>query len=98
MNAARADQEWLAPSAVECRDVRGEGHDRCGKTIESRKTQRGRVQDLASFRSSCNGGEYGRANFRRVAYGAKHDFRLCMVGNDIRRASARDGSDIESTL
>ena len=37
MNTARADQERLTPSAVECRNIRGEGHDGGGKAVERSK-------------------------------------------------------------
>ncbi len=56
------------------------------------------MQDFARFRASCNGHENGLANFRRVTHGAKHDFRLRVVSNDIRSTAAGDGAYVESTL
>src|SRR5580658_3828446 len=96
MNAPWADQKWLAPRAVECRNVRGERDDGSGKSVKRGETERGRVQHFAGFGAPRSRGKNGLANFRRITHGAEHDFCLRVIGNDVRRTASGDSSNIKS--
>ncbi len=53
VNAAGADQEGLAPRAVEAGNIGGESDDRCRQIEERGKMNCGSKQDFAGFSILC---------------------------------------------
>ena len=95
MNAAGANEEGLPPGTFETWDVRREGHDRCGQTIDLRQLHGWRVEDLARFRPACRRRGHRFPSLGRIADRAKHDFRFGVIGDHVGCAAAIDGADIQ---
>ena len=97
MDTSGADQKGLTPGAVEHRNVGGKGDDGGGETGELTEVNGRMEKDFASFDFVGRGdaGDFG-ANAGRIGDNPKHDFGTRFIGDDIRSATARDGTDIES--
>src|SRR5256714_9874257 len=95
VNAAGSNEEWLSPGTFEAWDVRREGHDRCGQTIDLSQSHGWRVEDFARFRAACRRRGHRFPSLRRISDRAKHDFRFGVIGDHVGCAAAIYGADIQ---
>src|SRR5437868_3192982 len=95
MNGAGPEQERLAPRAAERGDVRRIRHDGSFESVELAKLQSGHADHFAEFGIFSGRLMHGRTRGCAVVYETEKYFSLPVVWDDVRRAPAFDGPDID---
>ncbi len=96
VNGARPDQERLAPGAAEGRDIGGVGHHGGFDAIQRAQPHRGNLEHFAQLRRSLRRPRQWPALVcARIAHQADDDLGAGLIGDDVGRAAAADGSDVQ---
>jgi len=99
VNAARTDQVWLTPSAVEGGNVRGESNDGGGEIGEGIQTHGGIEENFTGFDFvRLSRFRDGKTEFRGFGDEAEHNFGAGFIGDDVGGAASMDRADVESGL
>ena len=94
MNAAGAEQQRLAPGLAEHRDIGGKGDHGRRHAIDILKPHRRNAQNFVQLRAIPDGARERLPDRRGIAHQPHQNFRFGRVGNYVRRAAARNRSDV----
>ncbi len=95
MNGAGSQQERPSPGISERRNIGGEGHHGTFESLEFAQVERGNAQHFLGYREAFDRLRDGGARGIARIHNADEYYRRGVIGNDVGRAAALNGADVQ---